>query len=196
MVRWRIVSDPGIVAEVLPRESIASRVAELGRAITDDYAGRSPVFVAVMTGALWFMADLVRNVAVPNQIDFLMLNRFGEGGRIRIATDTALPLTGRDVILVEDIVDTGLSLTVLRRMIEDREPASLRTVTLIDKVPRRLVDVTLEYRGFEVGDEYLVGYGLDHQGKFRNLPSMWAVLDLDSFQREPSVLTRLALGIT
>ncbi len=190
------MSDLDVVAEVLPREAIASRVAELGRAITDDYAGRAPVFVAVMTGALWFMADLVRNVEVPNQVDFLLLNRFGEGGRIRIATDTAIPLTGRDVILVEDIVDTGLSLTVLRRMIEDREPASLSTVTLIDKVPRRLVDVTLEYRGFEVGDEYLVGYGLDHEGKFRNLPSMWAVLDLDAFQREPSVLTRLALGIT
>lgn len=186
------MSENSVVTEVLTRETIGSRVTELGRAISHDYAGRTPIFVAVMTGALWFLADLVRHVDVPCQVDFLMLNRFGEGGRIRIAADTSSPLTGQDVILVEDIVDTGLSLTVLRRMIEEREPASLRTVTLIDKVPRRLVDVTLDYRGFEVGDEYLVGYGLDHRGDFRNLPSIWAVLDFESFQRDPDVLTRLA----
>ena len=185
-----------VVSEVIPRQAIESRVAELGRAIDDDYEGRSPVFVAVMTGAMWFLADLVRQVSVPNEVDFLMLNRFGESGRIRIATDTSQPLTDRDVVLVEDIVDTGLSLTVLRRMIEERQPRSLSTVTLLDKVPRRLVEVSLEYRGFEVGDEYLLGYGLDHRGKFRNLPSIWTVLNLDAFQRDPDILTRLALGVT
>ncbi len=117
-------------------------------------------------------------------MDFLLLNRFGEGGRIRLAADTATPLTGRDVILVEDIVDTGLSLTVLRRMIDDRGVASLSTVTLLDKTTRRLVDVPIEYRGFEVGDEYLVGYGLDDRGRFRNLPSLWAVLDLPAFRAD------------
>lgn len=181
-----------IVAEVLSAEAIASRVAELGVAMAADYEGRRPLLVGVMTGALWFLADLVRAVDQPLEIDFLMLTRFGEGGRIRISTDTASPLTGRDVILVEDIVDTGLSLTVLRRMILEREPASLATVTLLDKVTRRLVDVPLEYRGFEVGDEYLVGYGLDHAGRYRNLPGIWAVFDLEAFQADPEMLARLA----
>jgi hypoxanthine phosphoribosyltransferase len=187
------VSDANrIVTEVIDAGSIASRVRELGDAITHDYSGRRPIVVAVMTGALWFLSDLVRTIELEVEVDFLLLNRFGEGGRIRIAVDTAQPLTERDVILVEDIVDTGLSLTVLRRMLLDRQPASLATVTLLDKVPRRLVEVPLEYRGFEVGDEFLVGYGLDHGGRYRNLPGIWAVFDLPAFQAEPEVLARLA----
>jgi hypoxanthine phosphoribosyltransferase len=185
-----------VVSQVISSEALSSRVDELGAAIAADYGRRRPLLVAVMTGALWFLADLVRAMDQTLEVDFLTLTRFGEGGRIRIATDTATPLTGRDVILVEDIVDTGLSLTVLQRMILDREPASLATVALLDKVTRRLVDVPLEYRGFEVGDEYLVGYGLDHGGRYRNLPDIWAVLDLQEFQRDPEVLARLAYPTT
>jgi hypoxanthine phosphoribosyltransferase len=186
------MSDSDVVVEVISEAALASRISELGEAISADYGGRTPIVVAVMNGALWFLADLVRAFDMPHEVDFLMLNRFGEGGRIRIATDTSQPLTGRDVIIVEDIVDTGLSLTVLRKMIEDREPASLSVVTLLDKVTRRLVDVPLEYRGFEVGDEYLVGYGLDHRHKLRNLRSVWAVLDLEAFQNDPDIVRRLA----
>jgi hypoxanthine phosphoribosyltransferase len=182
----------GVVSQVIGPDALASRVVELGDAITADYQSRKPILVGVMTGSLWFLADLVRSIDLQLQVDFLMLTRFGEGGRIRISTDTATPLTGRDVILVEDIVDTGLSLTVLRRMILDREPATLSTITLIDKVTRRLVDVPLEYRGFEVGDEYLIGYGLDHRGRFRNIPGVWTVLDFEAFQRDVGVLARLA----
>ncbi len=181
-------------AEVIPAAEIATRVAELGEALTVDYAGREPVFVAVLTGALWFVADLIRMVDLPAEVDFLGLNRFGEGGRIRIAVDTAVPLTGRDVVIVEDIVDTGLSLGVLRTLLLEREPASLRTVTLIDKVSRRLRDVPLEYRGFEVGDEFLVGYGLDYEGRYRNLPGIWAVFDLAAFARDPDLLAREVFG--
>lgn len=180
-----------VVTEVIPAEELAARVSELGAAITEDYAGRRPVLVGVLRGSLWFLADLVREIDLELEVDFLLLNRFGEGGRIRIATDTALPLNDRDVILVEDIVDTGLSLTVLRRMILDREVASLATVALLDKVPRRLVDVELEYRGFEVGDEFLLGYGLDFDERYRNLPSVWAVLDLPAFQEDPDLLARI-----
>ncbi len=180
-----------LVTEVVPAEEIQARVAELGRAITEDYQGRSPILVGVLTGSLWFLADLVRRIDLEVEVDFLLLNRFGEGGRIRIATDTATPLVGRDVILVEDIVDTGLTLTVLRRLIEEREPASLATVALLDKTSRRLVDVPLEYRGFEVGDEFLIGYGLDFAGRYRNLPSLWAVLDLPAFTEDPFRLARL-----
>ena len=173
------------MAEVVEAAEIEARVAELRTAIARDYRNKEPVFVGVLTGALWFLSDLVKGIDLDVDVDFLDLNRFGEGGRIRIAMDTAIPLTGRDVILVEDIVDTGLSLTVLRRMLEDREVASLATVALLDKTTRRLVDVPLEYRGFEVGDEYLVGYGLDHQGLFRNARSLWAILDLPAFQEKP-----------
>ncbi|MDH4118777.1 MAG: hypoxanthine phosphoribosyltransferase [Acidimicrobiia bacterium] len=182
-----------VVTKVIDARDLSARAAELGAALTQDYHGTKPVFVTVMSGALWFVADLVRQVDLPVEVDFLMLNRFGEGGRIRIATDTATALTGRDVILVEDIVDTGLTLTVLRKLIAEREPASLKTVALIDKVPRRLVDVPIEYRGFEVGDEYLVGYGLDHRGLYRNLADIWAVLDLEAFQAAPDALARVAL---
>ena len=174
-----------VIGEVVAAADLATRIGELRQAIADDYEGRRPVLVGVLSGALWFLSDLVKAIDLDVEVDFLALNRFGEGGRIRIAMDTAVPLTGRDVILVEDIVDTGLSLTVLRRMVEDREVASLSTVALIDKTTRRLVDVPLEYRGFEVGDEYLVGYGLDHQGLFRNARSLWAVFDLPAFQSDP-----------
>ncbi|HSJ28379.1 MAG TPA: phosphoribosyltransferase family protein [Acidimicrobiia bacterium] len=177
------MAEPHLV--VLSEEDIRHRVGELGALLSRDYAGRRPVLVGVLTGALWFLADLVREIHLDLDVDFLLLNRFGEGGRIRIHTDTAIPLTGRDVILVEDIVDTGLSLTVLRRMIEERGVASIRCVALLDKVTRRIVDVPLEYRGFEVGDEYLIGYGLDHEGLYRNVRDIWAVMDLAAFREDP-----------
>lgn len=183
-----------ILAEAVHASDIATRVGELRSAIAQDYHGRRPVFVGVLTGSLWFLSDLVKGIDLEVDVDFLALNRFGEGGRIRIAMDTATPLTGRDVILVEDIVDTGLSLTVLRRMLEDREVASLSTVALLDKTTRRLVDVPLEYRGFEVGDEYLVGYGLDHEGLFRNARSLWVILDLPAFQADPTAFAAQVIG--
>lgn len=173
------------VTEVVQASEIAARVAELGAALSADYEGKDPFFVAVLVGSLPFLADLVRSVSVPLEIDFLGVSRFGEGGRIRIALDTDQPLAGRHVVIVEDIVDTGLTLTVLRRMLEDRGAASVATVALVDKVRRRLVDVPIEYRGFEVGDEYLIGYGLDWRGRYRNLGSLWAVLDLEVLVADP-----------
>ncbi|MGQ0849596.1 MAG: hypoxanthine phosphoribosyltransferase [Actinomycetota bacterium] len=173
-----MTSEPS-VTEVITASDLKTRVAELGAAIGNDYGNRRPLLVAVLVGALPFLADLAREIAVRVDIDFLSVSRFGEGGRMRIMLDTAETLEDRDVLIVEDIVDTGLSLTVLRRMLADRGAASVATVTLLDKVPRRLVQTPIEYRGFEVGDEYLIGYGLDHGGRFRNLPSLWAVLDFD-----------------
>jgi len=106
--------------------------------------------------------------------------------------DTEISLEDRDVLIVEDIVDTGLSLTFLRRLLETRELRSLRTVALLDKVPRRIIEVPIEYRGFEVGDEFLLGYGLDWEGRYRNLRSIWAVLDLPAFQADPGMLMKYA----
>jgi hypoxanthine phosphoribosyltransferase len=162
--------------------------------MSHDYAGKDPVLVTVLVGALPFLADLVRAMTIPLEVDFLGLSRFGEGGRIRIALDTAESVEGRHVIVVEDIIDTGLTLTVLRRMLEDRGAASVATATLVDKTRRRLVDVPIEYRGFEVGDEYLVGYGLDWKGRYRNLESLWAVLDMESLMDDPDALVETLYG--
>lgn len=174
--------------EVVAAEEIAARVEELGEAISRDYADKNPLLVTVLVGSLPFLADLVRAMSIPLEVDFLGLSRFGEGGRIRIALDTADTVEGRHVVIVEDIVDTGLTLTVLRRMLEDRGAASVATAALVDKTRRRLVDVPIEYRGFEVGDEYLVGYGLDWKGRYRNLRSLWAVLDMESLVEDPDAL--------
>lgn len=176
------------IQEVVPAAEIAARVEELGEALSSDYEGRNPMLVAVLVGSLPFLADLVRAMTIPLEVDFLGLSRFGEGGRIRIALDTSQSVENRHVVIVEDIVDTGLTLTVLRRMLEDRGAASVATVTLVDKTRRRLVDVPIEYRGFEVGDEYLVGYGLDWKGRYRNLSSLWAVLDLEALVEDPDAL--------
>lgn len=183
------------VVEVISEEALRSRTAELGAEISAAYADRTPILVAVLHGALPFLADLVRQIESEVEVDFLALSRFGEGGRVRIAMDTLSSLEGRDVIIVEDIVDTGLTLNVLRRMFEMRDVSSLATATLIDKSSRRLVETPLEYRGFEVGDEFLLGYGMDWEGRFRQLPSIWAVLDLAVFAEDPDLLTRKALGI-
>jgi hypoxanthine phosphoribosyltransferase len=180
--------------ELVTESDIGSRVAELGEAMTEDYAGRDPLFVVVMTGSIPFGADLVRSVGLRCEVDFLGLNRFGESGRIGIAMDLSTPILDREVILVEDITDTGLTLSVLRRMMLDRGAASVATASLVDKKARRVTEVPIEYRGFEVGDEYLVGYGMDWQGLYRNLTSIWAVLDMEAFVNDPWVLAR-ALGM-
>jgi hypoxanthine phosphoribosyltransferase len=172
-------------AVVIAESELLSRVTELGGAIGADYRGRDPLFVIMLNGSVPFGADLVRRVEIPAEVDFLGLNRFGGAGRIGIAMDLSTPVLDRNVILVEDIIDTGLTLTVLRRMMFDRGALSVATVALLDKARRRVTDVPVEYRGFEVGDEYLVGYGLDWNGLHRNLRSVWAILDTDEFAAMP-----------
>jgi len=177
-------------AEAIPESDLRSRVTELGQAISFDYQNRDPLFVVMLVGAVPFAADLVRAVDGPGEIDFLGLNRFGESGRIGIAVDLSTPVLDRNVIIVDDIVDTGLTLTVLRKMMIDRGAASVATAALFDKARRRVSDVPIEYRGFEVGDEFLVGYGLDWRGYYRNLRSIWAVLDMESFVEDPLLLAK------
>lgn len=180
--------------EVVDAGSIARRVAELGQEIENDYTGRNPILVGVLKGSIPFLSDLIRSITIPLEVDFLLLTRFGERGRVSVAMDTAISLADRHVILVEDIVDTGLTLTALRRNLEVRRLASLNTVTLLDKVPRRIVEVPIEYRGFEIGDEFLLGYGLDWQGRFRNLPSLWAVMDMDRLADLAETFPEVAFG--
>lgn len=165
--------------QVVDAGALQRRICELGGSIADDYAGRNPVLVGVLKGCVPFLADLIRCIREPHEVDFLLLTRFGSKGRVGVAMDTAISLEDRHVLIVEDIVDTGLTLSALRRNLEVRRPASLSTVALLDKVPRRIVDVPLEYRGFEIGDEFLLGYGLDWDGRYRNLPGLWAVMDME-----------------
>ncbi len=185
---------PAVMTEVVSAATIAGRIAELGAAIRADYAGREPVLLGVLKGAGPFLADLSRQLPPQVEIDFLSLTRFGSEGRVGITVDSATSLAGRHVLLVEDIVDTGLTLSYLLGLLETRRPASLATVTLLDKRTRRIVDVPLRYRGFEVGDEFLLGYGLDWEGRYRNLPGLWAVLDLAAFRLDPEAATREAFG--
>lgn len=170
------MSEPYL--EVVGAEDLQRRVRELGASITEDYAGLNPVLVGVLKGAVPFLADLVRNVEIDHEVDFLLLTQFGERGRVALAMDTAISLEGRHVVLVEDLVDTGLTLSALRRYLGVRDLESLSTVALLDKVPRRIVEVPVDYRGFEIGDEFLLGYGLDWEGRYRNLPGLWAVMDM------------------
>ncbi|MFQ5515965.1 MAG: hypoxanthine phosphoribosyltransferase [Acidimicrobiia bacterium] len=181
-----------VVTEVVTEATLQERIAALGAEISTDYEGRQPICVAVLHGALPFLSDLTRHLP-PSQvdIDFLMLTRFGHEGRVAIAMDTADSLEGRHVLLVEDIVDTGLTLTTVRQLVEARRPASFAVVTLLDKVARRIVDTPIDYRGFEVGDELLLGYGLDWEQRYRNLRSLWAVMDTAGFHADPGVLGRL-----
>jgi hypoxanthine phosphoribosyltransferase len=177
-------------SEAIPEQDLRSRVVELGQAISYDYQDRDPLFVVMLKGAVPFAADLVRAVESSIEIDFLGLNRFGESGRIAIAVDLSTPVLNRNVVIVDDIIDTGLTLTVLRKMMIDRGAASVATAALLDKTRRRVSDVPIEYRGFEVGDEFLLGYGLDWQGYYRNLRSIWAVLDMESLVEDPLLLAR------
>jgi hypoxanthine phosphoribosyltransferase len=180
--------------EVVDEETLARRVAGLAEEVNADYAGKEPVLVGVLGGCVPFLADLVRHLDLPLEIEFLALTRFGTEGRVGIAMDTGTSLQGRDVVIVEDIVDTGLTLATLRRVMDTRGVASLSTVALLDKVTRRIVDVPVEYRGFEVGDEYLLGYGLDWDGRYRNVRSLWAVMDLGALAELPESFAPVGFG--
>jgi hypoxanthine phosphoribosyltransferase len=161
------------VREVLVSPSqIERRLNELGSQISHDYAGKELLLVGVLKGVTCFMADLMRHVALPVTIDFMTISSYeGDGsGAVRIVQDLAENIEGRDVLIVEDIVDTGMTLNHLMKQLWARDPASLRVCALLDKRARRLVEVSLDYVGFEIPDEFVVGYGLDFRQRFRNLP--------------------------
>jgi hypoxanthine phosphoribosyltransferase len=172
--------------EVISEDTIQRRIAELGATITQELGTDDVVVIGILKGSLLFMKDLMDHLPVTYTPEFLSLTRFGHDGRVSVAMDVSIPLEDRDVLLAPHLVDTGLTLSTIRKMITARGARSLSTVTLLDKVPRRIVDVDIEYRGFEVGDEYLLGYGLDYAGRYRNLRSVWAVLDMVAFTEEPS----------
>ena len=184
------MNDPFV--EVIDRGTLQSRVAELGREITGTMVEDDPVVVGVLKGSVPFLTDLTRHLPLTVEIDFLNLTRFGREGRVSIAMDLSVSVEGRAVLIVEDIVDTGLTLATLRKMLVARGASSVTTVALLDKSTRRIVDVPVEHRGFDVGDEFLLGYGMDWQGRYRNVPSIWAVMDLSVLTSDPDAFRRHA----
>lgn len=169
---------PGRV--LISRDEIAARVAELGEAICRDYAGRAPVLIGVLKGAVIFVTDLIRAIALPVSLDFMSVSSYGSGTRssgvVRLSSDLSMSIEGRDVIIVEDIIDSGRTISYLRRNLATRHPRSLALCALLDKIARREVDVMVDYVGFVIPDEFVIGYGLDWGGVHRNLPHI-AVLD-------------------
>ncbi|CAN5460915.1 hypoxanthine phosphoribosyltransferase [soil metagenome] len=176
-------------------EQLRRRVAALGAEITRAYAElpESLVVVGVLKGSTLFLADLLRSIRLDAEIDFIAISSYAQGpdtqsGVVRIVKDLDHDVSARDLLLVEDIVDTGLTLNYLRRTLLEREPRSLATVALLDKAARRIVPVPIEYRGFEIPDVFVVGYGLDFQGRYRNLRAIQAVSDLARLANEPRLL--------
>lgn len=165
---------------LIPAEEIARSVRELGRELAVLYEGRRPVVIPLLRGGFMFAADLVRAMRTDLQIEFLGAASYGEqtssSGEVRLTLDTTLPLSGRDVLLVEDIVDTGLTLAYIQKLLTSRRPASLRTVALLDKRARRVVEARVDHVVFQVPDRFVFGYGLDSPGGFgRNLPDIVAL---------------------
>lgn len=172
-------------------EEIRTRVRELGAAIRDDYGESRPLLVSLLKGSVIFLADLVRATGRDCDIDFMSISSYGPEhgltGVVRIVKDLEEPLEGRDVLVVEDLVDTGLTLSYLVRTLRTRQPASLKICTLVDKAVRRIADLDVHYVGFE-STEFLVGYGLDYQGRYRNLPHILAVADPSVLASRPDAL--------
>ena len=168
------VMDRDIDHILVSEEQLKTRVAELGTQISKDYAGKNLLLVSILKGSVVFMADLMRAVDTPARIDFMSVSSYGSGtktsGVVKIVKDLDMNLEGYDLLLVEDILDSGKTLFYLREILQKRNPASIRIATLLNKPARREADIVPDYSCFEVPDEFVVGYGLDYAEKYRNLP--------------------------
>ena len=166
--------ERGIAETLIEEEALRSRIAELGEEISADYEGRELLLVGVLKGAIFFMADLMRQLRVPCEVDFMAISSYGAGsdssGVVRILKDLDINIKGRDVLVVEDIIDSGLTLSYLMRNLRSREPASLEVCALLTKPDRREIDVPVRYVGFEIPNRFVIGYGLDFAERYRNLP--------------------------
>jgi hypoxanthine phosphoribosyltransferase len=176
------------ISEILyTTETIQQRVFELGGSISKDYRDKNPLVVGVLKGVVFFMADLLRAITIPVELDFIAVSSYSpesrEQGLVRMVKDLEIPITGRHVIFVEDVIDTGLTLNYILRNLRTREPASLQVCTLFDKPDHRLIDLPVKYKGFDLPGYFVVGYGLDFREKYRNLPFV-GVLKAEVFKAE------------
>ena len=164
---------------LIPRKSIEKRVKELANQISLDYEGRDPVLIGVLKGVIFFLADLARELSIPAKIDFIRAASYGSGmtsGRaIQLTKDIGIPIQGKPVILVEDIVDTGLTLTHIMQEVERKDPESIRICALIEKIERQEIKVPIDYCGFRIKEGFIIGYGLDFDEKYRNLPDLYVL---------------------
>ena len=168
------------IKEVLiDQETLQKRVKELGKQISEDYRGKNLVLVSVLKGSVVFMADLMRAIDIPLRIDFMAVSSYGRGvktsGIVKIIKDLDAPIQGWDVLIVEDILDSGMTLAYLKELLQRRMPNSMRIVALLDKPERHQVEINIDYTGFVVPDEFVVGYGLDYDERYRNLPFVGAL---------------------
>jgi hypoxanthine phosphoribosyltransferase len=172
--------ERGVGEVLIDEDRLQERIRELGRELSSDYAGRELLLVGVLKGAVFFMADLMRSLTVPCEIDFMAISSYGaqtdSSGVVRILKDLDINIEGRNVLVVEDIIDSGLTLSYLIRTLEAREPATLEVCALLTKPDRREIDVPVRYIGFEIPNRFVVGYGLDFAERYRNLPYV-GVLD-------------------
>ena len=170
----RIALQNDILQILLTEEQLKAKVQELGKQISADYKGRNPLVICVLKGAFIFMADLVKEIDIPIEMDFMAVSSYGSStkssGVVKIIKDLDASVEGRDVLIVEDIIDSGLTLTYLIDVLERRNALSVAVVTLLDKPERRTAPLEVEYKGFTLPDEFVVGYGLDYAEKYRNLP--------------------------
>lgn len=176
---------------VYSREQIEQRIKDLADEMRADLAGERPLLISILKGSVVFLADLVRALDIDCDLDFMSISAYGgevgKSGVVRIVKDLEQPIDGRKVLLIEDIVDTGFTLSYLLRTLQTRNPESIKVCTLIDKQVRRIADLKIDYVGF-VSEEFLVGYGLDFQGRYRNLPFLAAVNDIAALAANPDAL--------
>lgn len=164
---------------MLSEEKVNARIAELAKQISEDYAGRAVHLVCILKGSIFFTCELAKRITVPVTLDFMSVSSYGDdtksSGVVKMVKDLDEPLQGKDVIVIEDIIDSGRTLSYLLENLSNRNPASLRLCTLLDKPERRVTEVKVDYTGFEIPDEFVVGYGLDYAQKYRNLPYIGVV---------------------
>lgn len=161
---------------LISKESIQDRVKELAERISADYKGKEPVLIGILNGVVFFLADLAREITVPTKIDFIRASSYGSqmtsSGNIRLSKDVEIPLKGKSIILVEDIVDTGLTLAHIIELLKQKQATSVKVCALIDKLERRKRDISIDYCGFQIKEGFIVGYGLDYNEKYRHLPDI------------------------
>ena len=164
---------------MISEEDVDQRIAEIGQKISEDYAGESVHLICILKGSVFFTCELAKRITVPVTLDFMSVSSYGDGtkssGIVKIAKDLDESMEGKNVIIIEDIIDSGRTLSYLMDVLQKRQPKSMKLCTLLDKPDRRIVDVKVDYVGFEIPDEFVVGYGLDYDQKYRNLPYIGVV---------------------
>jgi len=178
---FNLAKNPILGKVLFPSSAIQSRIAELGKIITKDYSEKNLLLVCVLRGGVIFLTDLIRNIDLELSLDFMSISSYGGNrtiqatGVVKITKDLEDPIEGRDILIIEDIIDSGLTISYLARNLRLRNPNSLEVCTLLDRNVKRIAEINIKYTGFIIGDEYVVGYGLDYKQKFRNLDSIYRV---------------------